>query len=81
MPFWFFCSYARAVRDSYLEEFFENLRDEVRLIVGGPAEKVCFLDTHNIEPADRWEQDLEAGLRTSSICVAFGNFFWPISAV
>jgi hypothetical protein len=81
MHFWFFCSYARADRDSYLEQFFENLRDEVRSIVGGPAENVCFIDTHNIEPADRWEQDLEAGLRTSRLCIAFVRRATSIAAI
>ena len=70
MPFWFFTSYARADRDSYLEQFFTDLRNEVRNIVGGSHEHISFVDTHDIEAAEEWKPTLAEALRASRICVA-----------
>lgn len=70
MPFWFFTSYARADRDSYMEQFFKDLRDEVRNIVGGSADDITFLDTESIEAGEEWEPGMAQALRTSRICVA-----------
>ena len=70
MPFWFFTSYARADHDSYMEQFFADLRKAVRDILGGLADDISFVDTKNIEAGEEWEPNLANALRASRICVA-----------
>jgi FxsC-like protein len=70
MPFWFFTSYARADRDPYLDRFLNDLRNEVRNIVGGLIDETGFVDTQNIEAAEEWEPALAAALQASRVCVS-----------
>ena len=70
MSFWFFTSYARADRDSYMAKFFEDLRSEVRSLLGVQSEDISFIDTQNIEAAEEWEPRLAEALRDSRLCLA-----------
>ncbi|TCJ34224.1 TIR-like protein FxsC [Parafrankia sp. BMG5.11] len=64
-PLYFFFSYARADSrdDPLLEQFFRDLRDEVRRRVGDPdPNTVGFLDLRSIQPGEAWSAELGAAL-------------------
>ncbi|HEX6903048.1 MAG TPA: TIR-like protein FxsC [Thermoanaerobaculia bacterium] len=64
----FFFSYARADADDHLGRFFQNLREEVRSLLGLPADHpVGFRDTHGIKTGDRWPEELSSALSTCQI--------------
>ncbi|BCJ51961.1 hypothetical protein Asp14428_34360 [Actinoplanes sp. NBRC 14428] len=66
---YFFLSYARGDDDVYVQEFFNDLCDEVRALEGlDPATEVGFLDNRNIQPGDTWPDTLVDAL---SRCQAF----------
>ncbi|PRY29302.1 TIR-like protein FxsC [Pseudosporangium ferrugineum] len=66
---YFFLSYARGGDDVYVQEFFNDLCDEVRALEGlDPATEVGFLDNRNIQPGDTWPDTLVDAL---SRCQAF----------
>jgi len=66
---YFFLSYARGGDDLYVQEFFNDLCDEVRALEGlGRDIDVGFLDNRNIQPGDTWPDTLVDAL---SRCQAF----------
>lgn len=66
---YFFLSYARGGDDLYVQEFFNDLCDEVRALEGlGRGVDVGFLDNRNIQPGDTWPDTLVDAL---SRCQAF----------
>lgn len=66
---YFFLSYARGGDDVYVQEFFNDLCEEVRVLVGLSAEEqVGFLDRGNIQPGDTWPETLVEAL---SRCQSF----------
>jgi FxsC-like protein len=66
---YFFLSYARGGDDLYVQEFFNDLCDEVRALEGlGRDVDVGFLDHRNIQPGDTWPDTLVEAL---SKCQAF----------
>ncbi|HEX7185161.1 MAG TPA: TIR-like protein FxsC [Thermoanaerobaculia bacterium] len=71
----FFLSYARADEHPHLQQFFSDLRELVRLLMGPVAgEAVGFKDTSDIEPGQRWPARLEEALST---CRAFVPVLTP----
>lgn len=64
-PLYFFFSYARVDSrdDPLLEQFFRDLRAEVRRHAGHPdADSVGFLDLSSIQPGEAWSAELGAAL-------------------
>lgn len=56
---YFFLSYARGGDDPYVQEFFNDLCNEVRALEGlRPDDDVGFLDNRNIQPGDTWPETL-----------------------
>lgn len=71
MKYWFFFSYARLDRDEYLKKFFEDLRNEVRVLSGELNENaVGFFDGEEIEPGAQWGATLASALQDSSTFVS-----------
>ncbi|MCK9930343.1 TIR-like protein FxsC [Frankia sp. Mgl5] len=73
LPLYFFFSYARADSrdDPLLEQFFRDLRAEVRRRVGHPsADSVGFLDQSSIQPGEAWSAELGAALSRCRTFVA-----------
>jgi hypothetical protein len=72
---YFFLSYARGVDDGYVLNFFDDLCNEVRSLVGlRPEDQVGFLDVQNIQPGDRWPDELIDAL---SHCRVFLPLYSP----
>lgn len=72
---YFFLSYARGVDDGYVLNFFDDLCNEVRSLVGlRPEDRVGFLDVQNIQPGDRWPDELIDAL---SHCRVFLPLYSP----
>lgn len=66
---YFFLSYARGGDDVYVQEFFNDLCDEVRALEGLRSdEPVGFFDRGNIQPGDTWPETLVEAL---SECQSF----------
>ena len=66
---YFFFSYARGGDDPYVQEFFNDLCDEVRALEGlGRDADVGFLDNRHIQPGDTWPETLVDAL---SRCQSF----------
>lgn len=70
MSFWFFISYTRADRDSYMDKFYADLRREVLLRRDIPEMELSFFDTSAIPTGAAWQQSLGAALRTSRIMLS-----------
>lgn len=66
---YFFLSYARGGDDVYVQEFFNDLCDEVRALEGlSSSDEVGFFDRGNIQPGDTWPEALVEAL---SQCQSF----------
>ncbi len=66
MSYWFFFSYARLDRDDYLKKFFDDLKNEVRLLSGElNPDAVGFFDSEEIEPGEKWPDELSEALQSS----------------
>lgn len=75
MNYWFFFSYARLDRDEYLKKFFDDLKNEVRLLSGELNEEaVGFFDGEDIEPGAQWGDALSSALQG---CRTFVSIFSP----
>ncbi|QQS48236.1 MAG: TIR domain-containing protein [Acidobacteriota bacterium] len=75
MSYWFFFSYARLDRDEYLKKFFEDLKNEVRVLSGELKEDaVGFFDGEEIEPGAQWGDALSKALQE---CRTFVSIFSP----
>jgi FxsC-like protein len=55
---YFFLSYARGNDDIYVKQFYQDLCNEVRVLVGARDDDVGFLDNLNIDPGQHWPQAL-----------------------
>jgi FxsC-like protein len=72
---YFFLSYARGHDDAYVEQFFDDLSQEIRRRTGiPPNEPVGFLDTRNLALGTRWPEELTAAL---AICQVFVAIYSP----
>jgi len=69
MDFWFFFSYAHADDTEFLKRFYKDLNEEVRQLVGMPAEEISFLDRNSISHGATWDATLETGLKNCRIFV------------
>jgi FxsC-like protein len=69
MSFWFFLSYARYDRDSYLDKFYEDLCKAITLNKYLPKDTVGFYDTESIKTGDPWKETLAATLCTSRVMI------------
>jgi len=65
----FFLSYSRCDEDKYLLDFFEDLKEEVRLLTPG-RKNVCFWDKESIQIGEEWPQKLFHALQTCKVFVA-----------
>jgi FxsC-like protein len=66
---YFFLSYARGGDDVYVQEFFNDLCDEIRVLEGlSSSDEVGFFDKGNIQPGHAWSQTLVEAL---SQCQSF----------
>ncbi len=64
----FFFSYARNDADEHLGRFFQEIREEVRGLMGlSASHPVGFRDTHGIKTGDRWPEELSSALSTCQI--------------
>ncbi|HEU4561643.1 MAG TPA: toll/interleukin-1 receptor domain-containing protein [Longimicrobium sp.] len=63
----FYVSYSRADLDKYMERFFHDLIDEVRLISGVPGDRVAFLDRNSIDLGREWPSSIKEGLDASRV--------------
>ena len=70
MSYHFFMSYAREDKDKFLEDFYNDLKEEVRLLIPGNIENICFRDTNSIQLGEEWSQELLYALQTCKIFVA-----------
>ncbi|MFY1691320.1 TIR-like protein FxsC [Plantactinospora sp. WMMB782] len=67
----FFLSYARSDDDPYVERFFLDLSDELRLLLGLPRdETVGFVDTRGIQLGAPWSPQLTGALAEAQTFVA-----------
>ncbi|HEX2209439.1 MAG TPA: TIR-like protein FxsC [Longimicrobium sp.] len=64
----FFFSYAREDHDQYLERFYEELSEEVRVRTG--QNPPGFIDQQRIQVGEQWTQALFEALQTSRVLVA-----------
>jgi FxsC-like protein len=68
---YFFLSYARGNDDPYVERFYEDLCDEVRVLVGErPSTEVGFLDRRSIRPGEMWSSRLIEALNRCETFIA-----------
>ena len=60
---YFFLSYARGHDDAYVEQFYDDLSQEIRRRTGAAAdEAVGFLDTRDLALGTRWNPELADAL-------------------
>jgi FxsC-like protein len=69
-PWLFYLSYDHSNRDEYVERFFADLTEEVRLMLGlSTASPIGFLDTQEIRRGRDWPEEIARALRTSRMLV------------
>lgn len=66
----FLFSYAWADHNQFLQRFYEDLREEARLLVGVPLARVGFRDAISIDLSARWSDVLVEELMTCKVFVA-----------
>lgn len=70
MKYEFFFSYTRANNDSYLQQFFDDLSQWIRDLIGLPKDaKVGFFDQREVELGEEWEETIKDALQTSKVMV------------
>jgi FxsC-like protein len=70
MPYQCFFSYARDNRNSDLDRFVADLRENVLLRKDFPQDEVVFFDGEGIEAGAPWKQELSKALQTSRVFLA-----------
>jgi FxsC-like protein len=84
LAFWFFLSYARdkEKRDKDVEEFYEDLREEVRNLEYFPqnGEQPGFRDLNNLALGEEWDPDLRNALQSSRVMVCLISPYYVRSA-
>jgi hypothetical protein len=77
MASWFFFSYARDDQDDYLDKFYKDLCQKIRLAKRLDPGDVGFLDQSNIQIGDKWNEKLAEALRTCKVMVSIcsPNYF------
>src|SRR6185295_7854399 len=70
MASWFFLSYARDDQSDYLDKFYSDLCEKVRLSIRLNPDEVGFLDRNDIQLADKWDGKLAEALRTCKVLVS-----------
>ena len=70
MPFQCFFSYARESRNANMEQFVEDLRDEILARKYLPQNEVVFFDGDGIQTGTQWKQTLAQALQTSQVFLA-----------
>ena len=74
MPYEFFFSYSRSNSSPYLDQFFEDLCEDLRGKLGlPPGHPVGFRDKHNLELGAEWEPTLLDALQQSKVMLALGS--------
>lgn len=70
MDYDFFLSYTRADDDPYLQRFFKELSEEVRIRLGHPlGTRVGFFDQSDIELGSQWKEEIVDALLNSKVLV------------
>lgn len=70
MSYEFFLSYTRADDDPYLQRFFKELSEEVRIRLGRPLDtRVGFFDQSDIELGQQWKEEVVDALLNSKVLV------------
>lgn len=65
---WFYLSYARSDWDAYLQRFFKDLVNELRMQLGSHENDLGFVDQY-ISLGEDWNQETSRALATSRLCV------------
>src|SRR4029453_6519936 len=66
---YFFFSYSRQNNDSFLREFFDELNNTVKELVGDKTD-AGFFDQKGLELGELWERELEQALVSSRVFIA-----------